>query len=204
MKRFLGVGSFLLLLSGAELLCAQVQASSNTTLVIYVQVTIAKNVYIQWGASTSNDDTPAARANTITPFLWIVQSSADTPSSMLQCAETNITSSGAPNNKTIYVSNTSRTNSNADVTAQVTTVPGGWNVGGAAGSNQFWFRANMSGAGNGTVTIPSGSAADLTSSTLLAKGTDQALILTVDTPTDTTQNIGSQKQFVITLTASAP
>lgn len=123
MKRQRSVVWSLMVLAGVAFFCAQAQAATihtNTGLNVSIKVTIAKNVFIQWGVSTSPDDNGVdhtgpnpggpldVNANfgtRITDYTWVIQSSTDTPSSMLQLGETaalnNLVTNQAPNSKDI-------------------------------------------------------------------------------------------------------
>jgi hypothetical protein len=130
----------------------------------------------------------------VTPLDWTVQ---DAAGSQLAHNETCV-SNDAHNNLALLVANTSATGTNARVSAVVTSTSA-WSIGAAPAVNTFALQAQL---GTNPQAALAATAQELTVTTRLAKSADQALVLTVKTPTDITRDAGVQKTIFVTLTAN--
>jgi hypothetical protein len=151
--------------------------SGNVNVQVSVVLTIPKRADIQWGNGTSVDDAGidhTLAANRITNYTWIVKDSSLGGNTDVN---TIYQSNDATNNKTLNISNVSPTNSTNTITA-IATNTAAWTIGAAAAANTFRLRAGMNG---GALVTLSAVPATLTNS--LSKGTDQALVLEMATPT---------------------
>ena len=153
-------------------------------------MTLPKSVNIAWGAGTTGKT-----AGDVTPFDWTVQ---DATGSQLACGETCV-SNDANNNVTMNLESISNTGTSARVFAAVAN-SGGWNIAAAPATDTFVIQAQL--GGNGLATLAA-AAQELTGTATLAPGADQALVLTVMTPTGITKNSGVQNPIFVALTATS-
>lgn len=200
MRKHLGILAGLLLVAGV-LFSSRAEAATptNTTLQVNVSVTIPHKIYVQWGDATTVDDGGVDHtqpADRISAYSWTVKNAVDANLDLNETCASNV----AANNKTINVSNTSKTGAAVDIAAGVSSIPAGWSIAGAAGVDTFVLKGKLGGA-NAEQTLDA-VGVNLTPTAELAKATDQALILTVITATDITANAGAAQTFVVTLTAS--
>ena len=130
----------------------------------------------------------------MTPLDWTVQ---DATGSQLARSETCV-SNDANNNMAMNLENTSNTGTNARVFAAVAN-SGGWNIGSAPATDTFVIQAQL---GGNTLATLAAAAQELTGTARLAKGADQALVVTVMTPTAITQDAGVEKTIFVVLTAT--
>ena len=197
---FTGSGSFMVQAStsaadqglGGEMVSATitVNRTPSGTLDVFIWITLAKNVHIAWG-----DKTTDKTAGDVTPLDWTVK---DAGGDQLARSET-CTSNDGNNLVAMNLENTSNTGTKARVSAAVTG-DGGWNIGNMPATDTFVIQAQL--AGNSLATLTP-AAQELTDTLRLAQGTDQALVLTVMTPTDVTRDTGVAKVLFVTLTATA-
>jgi len=156
---------------------------------VVVWLTIPKSVSIAWGAGTTGKT-----AGDVTPLDWTVK---DATGDQLGHGET-CASNDAHNNLAINLENTSKTGTNARVSAAVTD-SGGWSIGSAPTTDTFAIKAQL---GTNALATLTAAAQELTGTARLPPGADQPLVLTVMTPTDITRNAGVQKTIFVTLTAT--
>ena len=153
---------------------------------VMVAVTLAKRVFIAWGAGTTGK-----QPGDTSPLDWYVR---DASGAQVGLNETCV-SNDANNNLTIKIENTSNTGTNARIFA---TAPGsgGWNVASAPGPDTFAIKAQLGANSQQGLTADP---VELTITTKLAKGADQDLVLTLMTPTSITRPQGT---LFVPLTAS--
>jgi len=156
---------------------------------VVMWLTIPKSVSIAWGAGTTGKT-----AGDVTPLNWRVR---DAGGDQLGLRETCV-SNDDKNNMEIKIENMSNTGTNARVSAAVVNT-GGWNIAAAPATNTFAIKAQL---GANQQVVLAASAQELTGTATLAKGADQALVLTVMTPTDITRDLGVEKTMCVVLTAT--
>jgi hypothetical protein len=156
---------------------------------VVVWLTIPASVSIAWGEGTTGKT-----AGDVTPLNWRVK---DASGDQLGLRETCI-SNDDQNNMAMRIENMSNTGTNARVSAAVTD-NGGWTIGNAPATDTFAMQAQLGGNALETLAV---AAQELTGTTTLAKGADQALVLTVMTPTGITHDAGAAKAILVTLTAT--
>jgi hypothetical protein len=175
--------------------------SPNQNVQIAVTVTVNKQANIQWGAGTSNDDTPAVRALTILPFTWIVKDPQFGAANQVTTGTTYF-SNDATNNKTITISNVSKTNSSETITA-ITSDSANWKAAAAPAANVFEVQASIDG-GTTYQVLGTDTATAVTLTNNLVKGTDQTLVFQFSTPTTiSAASAAVQQTIVISLMATA-
>jgi len=135
-------------------------------------------------------------AGDTSPLHWYVR---DNLGGQVGLGETCV-SNDTYNNLPIRIENTSNTGTNAKVFGAVTG-SGGWNIASSPGTDTFAIQARL---GTNGQHMLGNLAVELTDTTRLAKGADQALVLTVMTPLSITNtaNLGVEKTIFATLTAS--
>ena len=146
---------------------------------VQVTVTVSKQANIQWGVGTSADDTLAPRGLTILPFEWIIKD-PEFGASNLVSANTTYFSNDATNNKTLTLSNVSKTNSTETINA-ITTDSLNWKAGVPASPNTFELQISMNGGPYQPLGTDQSTAVMLTNNLVI--GADQPLILQFSTPT---------------------
>ena len=147
------------------------------------------SVSIAWGAGTTDKT-----AGDVTPLNWRVKGAGG---DQLGLGGTCV--SNDDNNKVaMNLENASNTGTKARVSAAVTD-NGGWTIGSAPATDTFVMQAQLGGNALATLTV---AGQELTGTTTLARGADQALVLTVMTPTNTTHDAGVAKPILVTLTAT--
>ena len=159
-------------------------------------MTLRTSVHIVWG-----DGTTGKTAGDVTALDWTVQDvPPDAPVGRGQVGRGKTCVSNDDNNRVaMNLENTSNTGTKARVSAAVTG-DGGWNIAAFPEMDTFVIQAQL--AGNSLATLTP-AAQELTDTIRLAKGADQALVLTVMTPTDITRDTGVGKTMFVTLTATA-
>jgi hypothetical protein len=156
---------------------------------VVVWLTIPKSVPIAWGEGTTGKT-----AGDVTPLNWRVKGAGG---DQLGLSETCV-SNDDKNNMAMKIENMSNTGTNAKVSAAVTG-NGGWSMGSAPATDTFVMQAKLGDNAPATLAV---AAQELTGTTTLARGADQALVLTVMTPTDITRDAGVAKPILVTLTAT--
>jgi hypothetical protein len=160
-----------------------------TPLEVFVRFTIPGSVSLSWGAGTTGK-----AAGDVTPLDWTV---LDSGGSQLGHGET-CASNDANNNVMMILDNSTNTGSNAHVNAAILS-SGGWTIAGAPSTDTFAIQAQL---GANPVVALGTAAQELTAMARLAKAADQALVLTVMTPTAVTQNTGVPTTIFLALTAT--
>ncbi len=172
--------------------------NGNVNVQVSVVLTIPKRSDIQWGNGTSVDDAGVDHtvgANRITNYMWIVK---DSSLGVNADVNTVYQSNDALNNKVINLSNISPTNATNTINA-IATNTASWTIGAAAGANTFRLRASLGGAAPVAL-----SAAPTVLTNALVKGTDQALVLEMATPTSiTAAAAGVAQTSTVTLVSTA-
>ena len=176
--------------TGTAPLTITVNPAPDGTMDVFVGVTLRKSVHIAWGA-----DTTGKSAGDVTPLDWTVK---DVGGKQLGRNEICV-SSDAHNNVTMKLENTTNTGTKARVSAAVTG-DGGWIIGSQPATDTFVIQAQLTGNSLATLTP---TAQELTDNIRLTKNADQALVLTVMTPTDVTHDTDVEKVMFVTLTATA-
>lgn len=175
--------------------------NANTTLQVTVRITIPKRADIQWGAATTADDTPAARASTILNYLWVVK---DAALGNFADVGTTYLNNDATNNKTLTISNISKTGSTVNIAAIASDTVNWTNTGSIVTADQFRVRAQLSGAGNTQQVVATTVAVNLTNATPISIGADQTLVLEITTPPSISAASAAVPQnSTVTLTATA-
>lgn len=164
-------------------------ATQGPPLQVLVQFTIPKSIFVAWGAGTTGK-----QPGDVTALDWTVRNSAGNRIYLGQTCSSN----DANNNIVIKVQNTSKTSTNARISAAVTG-SGGWIIGGTPAVDTIVLQAQL---GTNALATLAAAAQELTDTTKLANGADQALVVTVKTPTSITNNEGVEKTISVGLTAS--
>jgi hypothetical protein len=172
--------------------------TDNQNVQVTVTVTVQKQANIQWGAGTSNDDTGGVRALTILPFTWTIKDPQFGASNQVTTGITYF-SNDATNNKTINLSNVSKTNTSETITA-ITSDSANWRAGAVPGADIFEVQVSINGGGYQVLGTDVVTAVTLTNN--LVKGTDQALIFQFSTPT-TISAVSAAVQQTITVSLIA-
>lgn len=161
----------------------------QSQLQVAISVTIGPSASIAWGAGTTGKQT-----GDITPLDWTVRGANGAELSLSRT----YVSSDAYNNLALKIANSSNTGTNARVSAAVPE-SGGWSIASAPAADTFALKAQL--GANSQLALTT-AAQELTGTTRLAKGADQALVLTVQTPTGITKNAGAPTTIFVALTAS--
>jgi len=156
---------------------------------VVVWLTIPASVSIAWGEGTTGKT-----AGDVTPLNWRVKGAGGDQLGLSEACVSN----DEKNNMAMKIENMSNTGTNARVSAAVTG-NGAWNMGSAPATDTFVMQAKLGDNAPATLTV---AAQELTGTTTLARGADQALVLTVMTPTDITRDAGVAKPILVTLTAT--
>lgn len=183
----------------------------NNTLVVNISATVAKRAQIQWGDNTSNDEAgtvhglAGSAANRISAYAWTVRDNGVPVAGQIDIA-TSYRSDDFNNNKTIFVSNVSGTSSNVNISAQVGNVAGACTVANGTGAAQDIYGVNATLGAGPFVALQTAAPQQINAAVLQPlTANDQALVISVDTPTSLSNAAlaAAPTTFSVTLTATA-